>query len=105
MRAYTLEDLRAFYKRYYKPNNATAVIVFPIAMATAQQVQADPMPFVIALIVGSAASLASPLGYQTNLMVYGAGRYRFADFLRIGIPMTLLVWVVAIVITPIVWPF
>ena len=74
-------------------------------MATAQQLQADPLPFVIALIVGSSASFASPLGYQTNLMVYGAGRYRFTDFLRIGVPMTLLVWIVAIVITPWVWPF
>ena len=86
-------------------SNATAVIIFPIAMATAQQLQADPLPFVIALIVGSSASFASPLGYQTNLMVYGAGRYRFTDFLRIGVPMTLLVWIVAIVITPWVWPF
>lgn len=86
-------------------SNATAVIVFPIAMATAQQLQADYLPFVIALIVGSSASFASPLGYQTNLMVYGAGRYRFADFLRIGIPMTLVVWILAIVITPFFWPF
>jgi di/tricarboxylate transporter len=86
-------------------NNATAVIVFPIALATAQQLQADPMPFIIALAMGSSASFATPIGYQTNLMVYGAGRYRFADFLRIGIPMTILVWILTTVLTPFMWPF
>jgi di/tricarboxylate transporter len=86
-------------------NNATAVIVFPIAVATAQQLRVDPMPFIIALAIGSSASFATPVGYQTNLMVYGAGRYRFADFLRMGIPMTILVWIVTTVMTPWMWPF
>ena len=86
-------------------NNATAVLVFPIAMATARELQADVMPFMMALLMGSSASFATPLGYQTNLMVYGAGRYRFVDFLRIGIPLTVLVWIVTTVITPWMWPF
>ena len=86
-------------------NNATAVVVFPIAVATAAQLGVDHMPFVIAIMVASSASFATPLGYQTNLMVYGPGGYHFRDFVRFGFPLSILIWVVAIWITPRVWPF
>lgn len=86
-------------------NNAAAVIVFPIALATAQTLGVSPLPFVIALMVAGSASFATPLGYQTNLMVYGAGGYRFGDFARIGIPMNLIIWATTTVVTPLVWPF
>ena len=86
-------------------NNATAVIVFPIAMATAQRLGVDPMPFVLAIMLAASASFATPLGYQTNLMVYGPGGYRFRDFMIIGLPLSLLIWAVAIWILPRVWPF
>lgn len=86
-------------------NNAAAVIVFPIAMATAETLGVSPMPFVMALIVAASASFATPLGYQTNLMVYGAGGYRFVDFARIGLPMNLVLWAVTTLVTPFVWPF
>ena len=86
-------------------NNATAVIIFPIAVATAAQLGVDHMPFVITVMVASSASFATPLGYQTNLMVYGPGGYRFRDFVRFGLPLSILVWVVAVWITPRVWPF
>jgi di/tricarboxylate transporter len=86
-------------------NTAAAVLVFPIAMATAQTLQVDFMPFVIVIMVAASASFATPLGYQTNLMVYGPGGYRFSDYLRIGAPLDLLIWVAAVAITPLVWPF
>jgi di/tricarboxylate transporter len=86
-------------------NNAAAVIMFPIAVATAAELGVDHMPFVMALMVASSASLATPLGYQTNLMVYGPGGYRFRDFVRFGLPLSLLIWVVAVWITPLAWPF
>jgi di/tricarboxylate transporter len=65
----------------------------------------DIMPFAITIMVAASASFATPIGYQTNLMVYNAGGYRFADFVRIGVPLTLLVGLVTIGLVPLVWPF
>ncbi|MCA9770916.1 MAG: SLC13 family permease, partial [Myxococcales bacterium] len=86
-------------------NNAAAVLVFPIAMSTAARLGVDPLPFVMALMIAASAAFATPLGYQTHLMVYGAGGYRFTDFLRIGVPMDLVVGAVAVTVTPLLWPF
>lgn len=86
-------------------NLAAAVIVFPIAVASAQQLGVDVMPFVVTLMMAASASFATPIGYQTNLMVYGPGDYRFSDFLKIGTPLTVLVGIVTVLITPQVWPF
>lgn len=86
-------------------NNASAVIVFPIAMATATSLGVNYMPFVIAVAIAASASFASPLGYQTNLMVYGPGNYRLRDFVRMGIPMNGLLWGVTTGLAPLVWPF
>jgi di/tricarboxylate transporter len=85
-------------------NNAAAVIMFPIAHDAAAQVGANFMPFVIVIMVAASASFATPIGYQTNLMVYGAGGYRFGDYIRAGVPLTLLVGVLALGIVPVVWP-
>jgi di/tricarboxylate transporter len=63
------------------------------------------VPFLVTLMVGASASFSTPIGYQTNLMVFNVGGYRFADFVRIGIPLTLLVGVVTVALVPIIWPF
>jgi len=84
-------------------NNAAAAMVFPVAVAAAAQVGADPRPFAIAVAVSASLSLATPLGYQTNLMVWGPGGYRFRDFLTIGLPLQLLLACVAIASIWTVW--
>lgn len=86
-------------------NNAAAALVFPIAMAVAGHQGLDPMPFAVAIAVAASASFATPIGYQTNLMVYGPGGYRFSDFLKLGVPLNLLFMLVALAIIPIVWSF
>lgn len=86
-------------------NVAAAVLVFPIAIATADNLGVSFMPFVIVTMVAASASFATPLGYQTNLMVYGPGGYRFSDYLRIGLPLDVLVGATAVLITPLVWNF
>ncbi len=86
-------------------SNATAVLVFPLAVSTARDLDVSIMPFALAVMVCSAGSFATPMGYQTNLMVYGPGGYRFGDFVRIGLPMNLLIWATAVVLAPLIWPF
>ena len=86
-------------------NNAAAVLIFPLAVEAAHGLGVDPTPFIIAIMVAASASFATPIGYQTNTMVYGVGGYRFLDFIRVGTPMTLMLGVVALLIIPRVWPF
>ena len=86
-------------------NNATAVLIFPIAVSTALSLGVDPKPFIIGVCFGASACFATPIGYQTNLMVYGPGGYKFTDFVKIGVPLTIVVGIVTLIITPIVWPF
>jgi len=86
-------------------NNAAAVLVFPIAVNTAQRLGVSYMPFVICIMIAASASFATPIGYQTNLMVYGPGGYRFGDFFKIGIPLNLLMGLVAVTLAPFIWPF
>ncbi len=86
-------------------NNAAAVLLFPIATAAANTMGVDPRPFMIALTIAASASFLTPIGYQTNTMVYGMGGYRFGDFARLGLPLTVLVLVLILLIVPAVWPF
>jgi di/tricarboxylate transporter len=86
-------------------NNAAAVLVFPIAVETAGTLGVSPMPFVIAIAVGASAGFATPFGYQTNLMVYGPGGYRFSDYLRVGVPLDLVYMAITVGLAPLVWPF
>ena len=86
-------------------NNVAAVLAFPIALTAARHMNVDVMPFAITIMVAASASFATPIGYQTNLMVYNAGGYRFADFVRIGMPLTLLVGLVTVGLVPLIWKF
>ena len=86
-------------------NNATAVLLFPIAISTAIGIGVDPRPFVMAVCFGASACFATPIGYQTNLLVYGPGGYRFSDYLKLGIPLNLLVLLLGSAFIPILWPF
>ncbi|UWQ29971.1 SLC13 family permease [Leisingera sp. M527] len=85
-------------------NNAVAVVVTPIAIGLAQAMGVDPRPLVVAVMVAASASFATPIGYQTNTLVYGPGGYKFTDFLRVGIPLNLTVGMVASLIIPFFWP-
>ncbi len=86
-------------------NVASAVFMFPIGMAMASNLGVNGMPFAITVMVGASCSFISPMGYQTNLMVYGPGGYKFTDFVKIGIPMTIVVGIITIIVAPMVWPF
>ena len=86
-------------------NNATVVLMMPIALGVAAQMGFDPRPFAIAITLGASAGFATPIGYQTNTFVYSAGGYRFGDFLRIGLPLNFLYFTGAMLIIPWVWPF
>ena len=82
-----------------------AVFMFPISMVMASNLGINGMPFAITVMVGASCSFISPMGYQTNLMVYGPGGYKFTDFVKIGIPMTVIVGIITIILAPMVWPF
>ena len=83
---------------------AAAVLMFPIATATADAVTASAMPFVVAVALSAASSLASPIGYQTNLMVYGPGGYRSGDYLRFGGLLSVIIWIMIVLLVPWAWP-
>ncbi|MGA0334061.1 MAG: SLC13 family permease [Kiritimatiellia bacterium] len=86
-------------------NNAAAALVFPIAMNSADHLGVSPLPFMICIMVAASASFMTPIGYQTNLMVYGPGGYRFGDFARIGFPLAALFCGFSMFLIPLLWPF
>lgn len=85
-------------------NNAVAVVVTPIAISLAAAIGIDPRPLVVAVMIAASASFATPIGYQTNMLVYGPGGYRFTDFMKIGIPLNLSVGLIASALIPFFWP-
>jgi di/tricarboxylate transporter len=86
-------------------NNATAVMMVPIVVTLAQSLGVSHWPFVMAVTVAASTAFALPMGYQTHMMVYGPGGYKFSDFLRVGIPLNLICWIVACLLIPLIWPF
>jgi di/tricarboxylate transporter len=86
-------------------NNAAGILMFPIALAIAESAHVNYMPYVIAVMVAASCGFITPIGYQTNLMVYGPGGYKFADFVRFGLPLSVLCGIITLAIVPRVWPF
>jgi di/tricarboxylate transporter len=86
-------------------NNAAAALTFPFAIAIAEQMGVNPRPFALAVAFAASASFITPLGYQTNLMVFGPGGYRFVDFVRIGTPLSIVLLIMATILIPMMWPF
>jgi di/tricarboxylate transporter len=81
------------------------VLIFPIALSTSESLRVSFMPFAICIMMAASASFSTPIGYQTNLMVYGPGGYRFTDYFRVGIPLNLLLALVTVALAPLIWPF
>ncbi|MGD1954229.1 MAG: SLC13 family permease, partial [Sphingomonadales bacterium] len=85
-------------------NNAVAVIMTPIAISLANQLGLDPRPFVVTVMFAASASFATPIGYQTNTLVYSAGGYKFTDFIKVGLPMNFIAGCVVVLMCPLIWP-
>ncbi|MDX1680693.1 MAG: SLC13 family permease [Akkermansiaceae bacterium] len=86
-------------------NNATAVMMIPIAVTMGVELEVDPRPLIIAVTLAASCAFSMPMGYQTHMMVYGPGGYRFTDFLRVGLPLNLICWVIACSMIPLFWSF
>jgi di/tricarboxylate transporter len=86
-------------------NNATAVMMVPIVVQLAAELNVDSRPFIMGITVAASACFALPMGYQTHMMVYGPGGYRFSDYIRIGLPLNVICLIISCTIIPLVWPF
>jgi len=86
-------------------NVATAIIMTPIALTLATQFGFDPRPFIFAVCYAASASFITPIGYQTNLMVFGPGGYRYSDYIKVGLPLGIILWIISVIVIPMIWPF
>lgn len=86
-------------------NNAAAALAFPLALSLSNQLGVDPTPFFVVICMAASTSFSSPIGYQTNLIVQGIGNYKFIDFVRFGLPLNIISFIISTLLIPLIWPF
>lgn len=86
-------------------NNGAIALMFPIVVSMAESQGLEPRAFIVSVTIVSSMALLTPIGYQTNLMVYGPGNYKFNDFFKVGFPLAVVLWTIVIILTPMIWPF
>ena len=86
-------------------NNAAAALAFPLALSISTQMGVSPTPFFVVICMAASASFSTPIGYQTNLIVQGIGNYKFMDFVRIGLPLNIITFLISVILIPMIWNF